>query len=131
MSAQVPVLDLGSCQGEPSSATVAAVADAAERFGFFQVVNHGIDQGLIDGMWKATRSFFAQPIAAKRTILRTKENARGYYDRELTKNARDQKEVLDISYGDQVHRVDAAWGWASMPSTCRRHLATAIRASCA
>ena len=66
--AQVPILDLSGCDEPPSAEVVGEVADAATRFGFFQVVNHGIP------------------------------DSRGYYDRELTKNARDQKEVLDIAH---------------------------------
>lgn len=94
---EVPVLDLGGCSAAPSEAVVEMVAFAAERFGFFQVVNHGITATQIDELWHATRDFFALPIGVKRQILRTKENSRGYYDRELTKNARDLKEVIDIA----------------------------------
>lgn len=36
-------------------------------------------------------------------MSRTKENPRGYYDRELTKNARDLKEVFDYAdFGKEV-----------------------------
>ena len=93
----VPVVDLGGCQALPSDAIVDKVGYAAEQFGFFQVANHGIADTQIDELWQATRDFFALPLAVKRRILRTKENSRGYYDRELTKNARDLKEVIDIA----------------------------------
>ena len=94
----VPVIDLHGCTAPANDDVVTAVADAAERFGFFQVVNHGISNDQVDAIWSATRSFFALPIEEKRTISRSKQNSRGYYDRELTKNARDQKEVLDIAH---------------------------------
>jgi len=94
----VPVLDLGGCTAAPSADIVGAVADAAERFGFFQVVNHGISPRRIDALWAATRSFFAQSTDQKRMIERSKQNSRGYYDRELTKNKRDLKEVLDLAH---------------------------------
>jgi isopenicillin N synthase-like dioxygenase len=106
--ATVPIIDLAglpplsatgsSPAAEPPETIVAQVADAASRFGFFQVVNHGIEAELIDAVWAQTERFFAQPIEHKRRILRTKENSRGYYDRELTKNARDLKEVLDLAH---------------------------------
>lgn len=102
----VPIIDLGGCNAPPADAVVAAVADAAERFGFFQIVNHGIPNDQIDRIWHATRSFFALPIEEKRTISRSKRNSRGYYDRELTKNARDQKEVLDIAHVPFPDRAD-------------------------
>ena len=102
----VPTLDLGGCATSPTINVVSAVADAAEHFGFFQVINHGIPDAEIDAIWHATRSFFALPIEEKRQILRSKENSRGYYDRELTKNARDQKEVLDIAHVPFPDRAD-------------------------
>ena len=95
--AQVPVVDLAGCLAAPSPEIVEVIAQAAERFGFFQIVNHGITDAQIADVWEATRAFFALPIETKREILRTKENSRGYYDRELTKNARDLKEVIDIA----------------------------------
>ncbi len=121
----VPIIDLGGCADAPTPAVVAAVAAAAEDFGFFQVVNHGIDAGQIESLWQMTRAFFAQPLEVKRQILRTKENSRGYYDRELTKNARDLKEVLDIAqvpFPDladddrrNFHRVDGVNQWPDLP----------------
>ena len=91
--ANVPVIDLQ----QRRDAVIVQVADAAERFGFFQIVGHGIEDRLFEQVWKATRAFFAQPLETKRTILRTERNTRGYYDRELTKNRRDHKEVLDLA----------------------------------
>lgn len=93
------MLDLGGLsQAELSRDLVAQVADAATRFGFFQVVNHGISSTLLADVWDQATAFFAQPLAVKRQIMRTKDNARGYYDRELTKNARDLKEVVDLGH---------------------------------
>lgn len=102
----VPILDLGGATQPPSADTVDAVAAAAEDFGFFQVVNHGISPIQMATVWDATRSFFALPMHQKRQILRTKDNSRGYYDRELTKNARDLKEVLDIAHVPHPNRAD-------------------------
>lgn len=122
----VPTIDLQACAtAEPSDAIAAEVADAAQQFGFFQIVNHGIGDELIDQVWVATRAFFSQPIADKRTIIRSKTNTRGYYDRELTKNARDQKEVLDVAqvrfpelpddHPKNVHVVDGRNQWPDLP----------------
>ena len=105
-SADVPIIDLGGCTMPPTADIIAAVAGAAERFGFFQVVDHGIPDEQIEEVWAATRSFFEIPIEVKREISRSKENSRGYYDRELTKNTRDQKEVLDIAHVPYPDRAD-------------------------
>lgn len=121
----VPVLDLGELtEIHLPEDVISQVADAATRFGFFQVVNHGIPKTLIAEVWRQARSFFEAPVAEKRQIMRTKENTRGYYDRELTKNARDLKEVLDLAHvpfpdldhGDprNHHAVDGQNQWPAM-----------------
>lgn len=112
------------------------VASAAADFGFFQIVNHGLAEDLIERAWDRTEAFFAQPMEAKRLIARTKENSRGYYDRELTKNKRDLKEVLDLAhvpYPDapdddprNFHPVDGINQWpelAGFKSTMIEYLA--------
>ncbi len=97
-TAAVPVIDMSDRSAVGDAAVVEQVASAAAEYGFFQVVNHGIPDDLIDRVWRQTAGFFALPIDEKRRLLRTKENSRGYYDRELTKNARDLKEVLDLAH---------------------------------
>ncbi len=105
----VPVIDIAALASRPldrSNAAVFQVAEAATHLGFFQIVNHGIDTALIDQVWGQTRRFFAQERPAKLAISRTKDNSRGYYDRELTKNARDLKEVFDfaqVPFGELAH----------------------------
>jgi len=106
-SPTVPLIDLGGAAASPSADVIEAVATAAATFGFFQVINHGIDDTQIADVWRSTRSFFALPKEDKRKLSRTKDNSRGYYDRELTKNARDQKEVFDLA---QVRYPDRADG---------------------
>lgn len=100
MTDRVPIIDVAPLfagGGESGFDAVAReIAGACRRWGFFQVVGHNIEQALIDRVWRETQAFFALPMAAKRALLRTKENPRGYYDRELTKNARDLKEVFDF-----------------------------------
>jgi isopenicillin N synthase-like dioxygenase len=46
------------------------------------------------------RAFFAQPTTAKQALSRTAENPWGFFDRELTKNVRDWKEIYDYGPGD-------------------------------
>ncbi|MFT7475989.1 MAG: isopenicillin N synthase-like dioxygenase [Verrucomicrobiales bacterium] len=121
----VPTIDLDNCSSAtPPADVVAQVADAAEHFGFFQVVNHGISDELIGNVWDATVEFFSQPQEDKRKLNRSKTNARGYYDRELTKNARDLKEVLDLAqvrypelpddHRSNVHAVDGQNQWPEL-----------------
>jgi len=91
MSKEIPYIDL-----EDPTAT-SQIGEAAEMFGFFQILNHGIPEELIARVWSETRNFFSLPRTKKLAISRTRTNPRGYYDRELTKNARDLKEVFDFA----------------------------------
>ena len=98
---------------------------AAIRWGFVQIVNHGIPTTMIDDVWKRTHAFFGLPHQEKRQLLRSKENAMGYFDQELTKNKRDLKEIFDfgavssanLAAGiEQVNSGDGVNQWpTSMP----------------
>ena len=92
LAASAPVVDLGG----PHAETVRAIAEACESWGFFQLVGHGIGADLTAATRNETRRFFDSPRTEKRAVSRTRENPWGYYDRELTKNARDKKEVFDV-----------------------------------
>ena len=95
----IPVLDITTLRDGPGNdGLIAEIDQAAAEFGFFQIVGHGVSPDLIDSVWRQTRAFFAQDRAAKLTLSRTKDNSRGYYDRELTKRARDLKEVFDFAH---------------------------------
>jgi len=86
-------------------------AAAATEWGFFQVVNHGISETLVDKVREQAESFFALPMASKEAILRTRENPWGYYNNELTKNQRDKKEVFDYTSGgrDSIYKACNRW----------------------
>ena len=107
---QVPVIDVGAVVRDASapaaSDAVEAIASACRDWGFFQVVNHGVDQALIDATWRETASFFRQPQAIRDAIMRSRDNPWGYYNNELTKNQRDKKEVFDYT----TEGVDPIYG---------------------
>jgi isopenicillin N synthase-like dioxygenase len=88
----VPVIDLTGNHGT----IVAAIAEACRDWGFFQIVGHGVSPGEIERVIATARAWFAKPREAKRQQLRSRDNPWGYYDRELTKEQRDRKEVFDI-----------------------------------
>jgi len=89
----VPVIDLEAAENDLD---VLVPLDAACRdHGFFLLRNHGLDP-IINEMWQASEAFFRQAPAAKRQVMRSKHQPLGYYDRELTKRKRDQKEVFDF-----------------------------------
>ncbi len=112
----IPTIDLsgftrsGARRAAPPTTLVSAVRAAACDWGFFYVTTHGITQTLVDRVWQETHALFALPRAEKLALMRTKSNPRGYYDRELTKNRRDLKEVFDFGR-DGVAAVDGVNQW--------------------
>jgi len=95
---EVPVIDLTA----PRAAVVAQLAQAAADPGFFQVVNSGLDAAMMADTLASAAAFFACDPAVKRAVSRTLENPFGYYDRELTKNLRDRKEIFDFATGEET-----------------------------
>jgi len=93
----VPVIDITHLERE---ATLACLDAACREWGFFQIVSHGIDGAVIAALHRAVRAFFAEPLAAKRAIARTAANPWGFYDRELTKNTLDWKQIYDYGPAD-------------------------------
>lgn len=89
----VPLIDLSCERGQLLEQLDQACAD----WGVFQVSNHGIEPHLTTALQEASRAFFGQSAPAKQSVSRTEHNAFGFYDRELTKNLRDRKEIFDFA----------------------------------
>jgi isopenicillin N synthase-like dioxygenase len=99
---RVPVIDISRlCD----ATTLAALDAACQQWGFFQVVDHGVDQSVINQLIDQTRRFFALPVETKRSLVRTAENSWGFNDGELTKNTRDWKEIFDCGPPDGANRL--------------------------
>jgi len=88
----IPVIDASRLR---DSASLHAIDQACRSWGFFQVVRHGIDRNVIENLKREMRAFFAQPLEVKRRVERSAVNPWGFYDRELTKNTRDWKQIFD------------------------------------
>jgi isopenicillin N synthase-like dioxygenase len=97
MSHCVPVVDIRELDSPHAQA---AIHQACRHWGFFQVAGHGIERSVIDDVFAMSRAFFAQPAHDKRRILRDADNPWGFYDRELTKNRQDWKEIYDFGPDD-------------------------------
>ncbi|KAK9129642.1 hypothetical protein Sjap_010129 [Stephania japonica] len=95
----IPVIDLAPLthpQNKSSPALVQLVSQVGEActdWGFFQVVNHGVLNRLLN----VSKKFFALPLDEKRKVARDQANHFGYHDAEHTKNLRDWKEVFDFT----------------------------------
>ncbi|KAJ0077058.1 hypothetical protein Patl1_36236 [Pistacia atlantica] len=99
----IPLIDLSMLNSSDDTiddALVAEIGDACKKWGFFQVINHGVPLEKRQRIEEAARKFFAQPLEEKRKVRRDEKQVMGYYDSELTKNVRDWKEVFDLTVQD-------------------------------
>lgn len=106
----IPVIDLSqlftichsSKNNDPKDIgyLIAEIREACEKWGFFQVINHGVPLEKLEKLEQAAREFFALPMEEKRKVSRDEENPMGYYHSEHTKNIRDWKQVFDFTGKD-------------------------------
>jgi isopenicillin N synthase-like dioxygenase len=68
----VPVIDLAAANTPVGKLFVAkAIAASCENSGFFSIVGHGVDQGLIGRLYAVTRAFFELPAEEKAKVAIT------------------------------------------------------------
>lgn len=114
MASPIPIIDIAPIstdnRTDRANDTIEQIRRACHEWGFFQIVNHGVAPTLIRSVWNNAQAFFALPHKDKLAIARTKVNPRGYYDRELTKNRRDLKEVFDYGLNPSPDRSSTTNG---------------------
>ena len=93
MLPSIPILDFSQ---RDEASWLPALDAACKEWGCFQLVSHPLTQLQTRQLLTETKRFFSLPQNEKYKIERTETNPWGYYDRELTKNVRDWKEILDI-----------------------------------
>ena len=73
----IPVIDLEGVEKDPITRkeTVDKVGNASKKWGFFQVINHGIPVSVLEEMKDGTRRFYEQDLEVKKQ----------YYTRDYTK----------------------------------------------
>ena len=107
MTDQPEIVDIGGLDRGDAGAirrVAAAIAAPCAEWGVFHVVGHGIPSAELERFADAMRRLFDLSRTEKEGLRRTRDNAWGWYDAELTKNRRDWKEVFD--YG--VERAPGA-----------------------
>lgn len=98
----IPLIDLFPLNSQESDEDslhrlVAEVGEACEKWGFFQVINHGVPSQVRERIESASKEFFALPKEEKRKSSRDETNLFGYSDHEITKSVRDWKEIFDCT----------------------------------
>ena len=79
---------------------IKAIGNACREWGFFYIQNHGISDKTINSFRTSMAEFFHLDESILNKIRRTKENARGFFDDELTKNKKDWKRCFDFGAQD-------------------------------
>jgi isopenicillin N synthase-like dioxygenase len=151
MSDQPPILDVAGLVDGDAEALARVAADLpgpCNEWGVFQIVGHGVPDAELAEFDAEMNAFFDLPREDKRRLLRTRDNARGYYDEELTKNRPDWKEVFDYGaeleggarHSDGVNQWPTARGEADETfrrvmlrhhASCERVAHALLRALCA
>nr|AFK38882.1 unknown [Medicago truncatula] len=54
----VPVIDFSKLNGEERAKTLAQIANGCEEWGFFQLINHGISEELLERVKKVSSEFY-------------------------------------------------------------------------
>lgn len=100
MTKQPAVIDIsGLVSDAPAASELERVAlelrEPCAVWGAFHIVGHGVEDAELARFDAAMHELFDLPTEAKRVVRRSADNARGWYDDELTKNRPDWKEVFD------------------------------------
>ncbi|KAM7497542.1 hypothetical protein LguiA_021956 [Lonicera macranthoides] len=110
----VPVIDMSKWH-DPNVANL--ICEAAEKWGFFQIINHGVEIQVLENVKAATHRFFELPAEEKKKY--SKENSRSNSVRFGTsftpdaENALEWKDYLSLFY---VSDDEAASLW---PPVCK------------
>ena len=108
MTETVPAIDLAQRDGDLAK----VIAGACSDWGFFHLLNHGLPASSIQTALDLAQAFFALPAELKLSHSRGQDSPWGFYDRELTKNLRDRKEIFDFSLVENMQ-------WPQQPAQLR------------
>ena len=95
--------------------TISELSEACSEVGLFRLVEHGIEVDLINDFFEKSHSFFNLSLETKQLYLRSKEKPLGFFDRELTKNRADWKEIFDLGQENNGKSVELETPWPSVP----------------
>ena len=62
LTASIPTVDLTDLEGPDRSGVIDEIRRACEDYGFFQIVNHGVPERLMEDMMNVAREFFEMPV---------------------------------------------------------------------
>lgn len=98
---EIPIIDIGGIftdDLETRKAVAKKVREACHRIGFFYIVNHGIEQDLIDNTFAEAKRFFDLPMDKKLEVCTdlVPEEYFGYFPlSRYNKNAKQYKDLME------------------------------------
>ncbi|KAB2629283.1 1-aminocyclopropane-1-carboxylate oxidase 5-like [Pyrus ussuriensis x Pyrus communis] len=90
----IPVIDFSKLDGEERAKTLAEVANGCEEWGFFQLVNHGISEELLERVKKVTGDFFRM------------ERQENFKNSTLMKAVNENKKLENVDWEDVFTLLD-------------------------
>lgn len=120
----IPIIDLGDLNGDYTkhTATLKQIFEACTEWGFFQVVNHGVSDELLDRARCVWYGFFRQPMEVKQAYANSPKTYEGYGSRLGV-----EKGVI-LDWGDYyyLHYLPCSLKdqnkWPALPSELRYNL---------
>lgn len=108
---QMPVIDMAALEmenrpGSECKVTSEYMARACETWGFFQLINHGLDATLVEKVKEVSRGFFKEPEESKLEYRIMPGVVDGYYSSSLTA----------VGSNKLTHSVDHLYFRTSPPS---------------
>jgi isopenicillin N synthase-like dioxygenase len=65
----LPVIDISGLEGPDRFEVVSAIGRACQEIGFFQVINHGVEESLISELMRVAREFFELPMEERNKFV--------------------------------------------------------------
>ncbi|KAL2349078.1 hypothetical protein Fmac_003078 [Flemingia macrophylla] len=74
---QIPIIDLSKLLSEDAN-ELEKLDLACKEWGFFQLINHGVNPTLVENVKKGVQEFFSLPMEEKKPFWQTPEDSEGY-----------------------------------------------------
>ncbi|KAL2641724.1 hypothetical protein R1flu_009311 [Riccia fluitans] len=84
---EIPVIDLAGSDGAEREKVCKEVVRAAEEWGFFQVINHGVDESLMKKALDVYTEFFHSPLEEKMKVVIPEDSIEGWKHPKLTQTS--------------------------------------------
>lgn len=117
---EIPIIDLADLFGEDRPRVVEEIGRACEEWGFFQVINHGVDANVIERLRAAAQDFFQKP-PEERMLLHNDDfgSTVGYSTSFNTKQETIREWRDSLNFNRFPGRGD---GFQEAPDFCRQQL---------